>query len=391
MKKIKKTNAVRLLTSIILLALLTGNIFAQGGFIVHPGNDVTLGTGTTLDITDGNLLIQDDNGNAPSFLQNGTVQFTGTGLVQVEQYLTKDKWHGISSPMGDEVNGAYMWIYLMKWLEPTNEWQDIFDPTTQPLVPGKGYFAWSNSNNNPYPATPDFVTLSGTPNYQDINPVLEVTDASIKSGWNLVGNPFPCAVDWNGDAAWNLVNLDASIWVWDPVAGNYKVWNHTSGGSLESGEIAATQSFWVHADDTTGATATSMTIPASQRTHSNNIFYKNGGNDLSNQIKLKVQGNTPENDECIIGFMEGASLGMNSAYDALYLKGNETAPSLYSMVSGSKYAMKQLPDWEQYNAVPLNFKAGIPGTYTISASWTESFPEGLPIFLEDIKENYFQD
>ena len=387
----KKLKVLRLIALTMVFAFSAGSIIAQGGFIVQPGTDVTVASGTTLDITNGNLLLQDDYSNAPSLLQSGTVHFTGSGDAQVEQYLTKDMWHGVSSPVGNEVNGAYMWIYLMKWVEPTYEWQYLSLPTTQALVPGKGYFSWSKSDNTPNPAAPDYVTLNGTLNHQDVNLSLDVTGASIKSGWNFVGNPFPCAVDWNGNAAWNLTNLDASIWVWDPVAGNYKVWNYNSGGGLQSGEITATQAFWVHATDTTGTVSSSMTIPASQRVHSTNSFYKSGGAFIANQLKLKVQGNTPENDETIIGFMDGATVEMNPMYDAQYLSGNETAPSLFSVLGANSYAMKQLPGWEENNAIPVNFIAGIPGEYTIGASWIESFPEGLPIFLEDKKENFFQD
>jgi hypothetical protein len=51
--------------------------------------------------------------------------------------------------------------------------------------------------------------------------------------------------------------------------------------------------------------------------------------------------------------------------------------------------MKQLPDWEQYDAVPVGFKAGEEDTFTITADWMESFPDDLKIFLEDKKQNYF--
>lgn len=376
-----------------LSGVLCAEAFGQsGGAIIAPGTAVTIESGTTLDISNGYLLLQDDYSHAPSFLQKGTVQFTGSGEAQAELYLPKDVWHIVSSPVQNEVNGAFLWIYLAEFLEPTNTWHYLNKPLNIPLDPGQGYYCWSYTSdpNGTYPASPDSVVYNGTLNHQDVNLTMTVTAASIKSGWNLVGNPFPCAIDWNGHTDWNLTNLDATVWVLDPVAGNFKIWNYNSGGTLNSGEIASGQGFWVHATDTVTSTTSSFTLPASQRVHSDNPFYKSGGPMLANQLKLMVQGNGPENDETIIGFSENASPGFSPVYDARYLEGgNELAPMLFSVVSANSYALKLLPDWEQFPAIPVNFIANVPGNYTISASWIENFPEDLPVFLEDKKENHF--
>ena len=377
------------------VSIFVMNTYGQsGGIIVSPGTTVTQEAGTTIEITNGSLVLEDDFSSSPSFIQKGIVSYLGTGDSKVEQYLIKDKWHIVSPPVQDEVNGAYMWMYLYNWTETSWTWQSMNQPTNVPLNPGQGYYVWAyttDPNGGGYPVSPDSVVLNGTLNYQDLNLNLTVTDASPKSGWNLLGNPFPCGLDWNGSADWNLTNLDATIWIWDPVSGNYKFWNYNTGGSLQSGEIAATQGFWVHADDTTGTVSTSLTLPESQRVHTTNDFYKSGGASLPNQLKFKVQGNSTENDECIIGFHNGATEQPNNLLDALYLKGGETAPALYTSLLGNNYAMKQLSSWNEYGMVPMFFKAAVSGIYSLSASWIESFPTDLPIYLEDKMENFFLD
>jgi hypothetical protein len=379
--------------NLMFMTILVMNTHGQsGGIIVAPGTTVTQEAGTTIDINNGSLVLKDDLSTAPSFLQKGIVSYTGNGDSKVEQYLAKDKWHIVSPPVQNEVNGAYMWMYLYNWTETSWSWQFMNQPVNQSLNPGQGYYAWAyttDPNGGGYQTSPDSVVLNGTLNHQDLNLNLSVTDASPKSGWNLLGNPFPCGLDWNGNTEWNLTNLDATIWIWDPMSGNHKFWNYNTGGSLQSGEIAATQGFWVHADDTTGTVSTSLTLPVSQRVHSTNNFYKSGGSTLPNQLKLKVQGSSPENDECIIGFHNGATAQLNNMLDALYLKGGETAPSLYTSLLGNNYAMKQLSSWKEYNTVPMVFNAAIPGIYMLSASWIESFPADLPIYLEDKKESSF--
>ncbi len=379
---------------LIAFAVVNMRINAQtGGIIVSPGTTITEESGSTIDITYGNLLLQDDYNSSPSFIQKGSLHFTAGGDAKVEQYLNKDRWHIISSPVQYEVNGAYIWMYLYKYVEPSNSFVYMNQPTTQPLNPGQGYYVWAYTTdpNGTFPPSADSAVLQGILNSQDINLTLTVTDSSPKSGWNLIGNPFPCGLNWNGNSDWNLTNLDATVWIWDPIAGNHKTWNYSTGiGTLQSGEIAATQGFWVHAHDTTGASATSLTLPASQRLHTTNDFYKNSQPELPNHLKLKVEGNTQENDETIIGFTDIATPEPNSQLDALYLEGSETSPSLYVRIAGNSYAVKELPDWETFHTVPIGFKAGIPGLYTLSADWTETFPSDLDIFLEDKKENYQQ-
>ncbi len=328
------------LKSILLLGLLLigfVNLYGQGGMKVLAGTDVTVGEGIYVKITDGaNLLLADNYSTAPSFLQRGTLNFTGGGEAFVEQYLTKDNWHIVAAPVNNEVIGAFMWMYLYEYLEPTNTFNVLTQPVNTPLNVGEGYFLWAYSTHPEYPISPDSTVLNGILNYTDVNLSLSNTDASPKSGWNLLGNPFPCAVDWNGDASWNLNNVGATIYIYDAAeSGNYKVWNYNSGGTLNNGNIVAGQGFWVRTADTTG-TAASLTIPESQRLHSNEPFYKSSGATLSNQLKLKVAGSSSLNDETIIGFIQEATGGYDSDYDAGYLYGEQEAPSLYSVIYGTR-------------------------------------------------------
>ncbi len=95
-------------------------------------------------------------------------------------------------------------MYLFEYDEPTDVFTDLFDPITIPLNVGEGYFVWS-----PLGAA-NYVTLNGTSNKTDVPVTLTVTPATNKSGWNLLGNPFPCVVEWNGNASWALNNVSCN-------------------------------------------------------------------------------------------------------------------------------------------------------------------------------------
>ena len=53
-------------------------------------------------------------------------------------------------------------------------------------------------------------------------------------GFNLVGNPYPSSIDWQASSGWDRSTLEESaggndMWVWNPTAKNYGVFNSASG------------------------------------------------------------------------------------------------------------------------------------------------------------------
>ncbi len=346
------------------LLIFFGESFGQGGITVSTGTDVTVETGTTLDIGSGNLLLKDDLSTSPSFLEKGSLTFSGGGQAYVEQYLSQDSWHIVSPSVSNEVNGAYMWMYMYNYTEATNTWTVMNQPTTQPLNAGQGYFIWSYSTdpNGTFPASPDSVVLNGLLNKADVGLALSNTDASPKSGWNLLGNPYPCAIDWNSN--WASTNVGPTVYLYDDAGtGNYQTWNWNSGlgtNGKTNGNIAAGQGFWVRAADTTGV-ATSLTVPQGERLHSSQAFLKNSWDNL---LRLQTIGENGS-DETLICFSEEASTGFDTGLDAWHIMGNDDAPSLYSVLGNDSYAVNFLPSIEEMQAVPVSFMALQEGSYTI--------------------------
>jgi hypothetical protein len=361
----------------------------QADMIVHPGTDVTLGPGVTLDIGGEKLLLQDDLSSTPSFLQYGNLNFSNGGKTYVEQYLPKDGWHMICSPVSDEVIEAFLWNYLLEFDEPTGAFNDLTLPVTIPINVGQGYFAWSYTASPTWPISPDSVVMDGTLNNANVNLVLSNTDASPQSGWNLVGNPFPVAIEWNGDSDWNLNNVAGTMYILDADgSGNYLTWNPISGGTNPNGGyIAATQGFWVRTADTTG-TAASITIPVSQRVHNNAVFYKSGESFLPNQLMLTVEG-ADQADKTIVGFIEEATQDYDAKYDGVYYYPPAEAISLYTTTNQQKFALNHLPSVKTNTTIPLAFESKVEALYSISAEWMNSFSEDLPIFLQDKRDGVY--
>ncbi|HOP14814.1 MAG TPA: T9SS type A sorting domain-containing protein, partial [Lentimicrobium sp.] len=200
-------------------------------------------------------------------------------------------------------------------------------------------------------------------------------------GWNLLGNPFQSAIDWdivlNGPGSTPVV--DAAVYVWD--GAQYVSYNGYA-GSLTDGIIPPQNGFFVKAI----GDGLSLTIPLYARVHSNIEFYKASP---ANLLSLRANGNGYK-DETFIRFNSAATPLFDGRHDAYKLWGLSNAPQLYSIVPGDVLSINELP-FEGNEVVNLGFKCGVGGTYSITASGMESFSASTPVMLEDLKLNTIQD
>jgi len=376
--------------------ILSGAVFGQTGITVGTGAEVTVGQGATINVSNGNFSVLVEENARGSFLEIGDLTFSGSGEAMMQQYLTKDQWHAVTSPMSNEDIGVYEWMYLYSWDEPSKDWTNLILPETLPLNPGEGYYVWNTLDTNTiFPNTPYYtVTHNGIFNKNDIVTSPTFTSGgqgSQNKGWNLLGNPFPCAIDWNGHADWNLVNVESTVYFGDyTVSGNYPEWNwETQTGTLgkTDGYITATQGFWVKTSKKNPTP--SLTIPVSQRLHSNTTPFYKSESSINEILRLRVDGNGYF-DETIIGFIPDATYDYDH-YDAYKMIGRDEAPQLYSIVGDEMMTMNFLPEVSDDMIVPLGFEVGAPGIYTIDATQIEGFDNALFIYIEDLKENTVQD
>jgi len=387
---ISKTNIMKLSKLIYtasLLLFISQLSFGQG-MKVKPGTNVTINTSTTLKVAGGgDFTVEDNQAYSPSLVEKGSLAFSGGGELEVQQYLEKFQWHIVSSPMTSQTIEPYTGMYLYSYDETTDSWQNLYQ-LTDPLNAGEGYFVW------PVTGNPDIVKFKGTGNKSDINITLTVTPSTNNSGWNLIGNPFPCVVDWNGDASWNLNNVSSTIYLYDYAAGNYKTWNFNTGTGTNgktNGYIAATQGFWVRTNDTTGSQSSySLTIPQSQRVASPSTEFYKSGQVEENMLRLTVHNNT-FSDECVIAFNEQATDDFDNDFDAYKLNTKVLSPKIFTSTGNIKQTVNFMTSVENHETVTVGFFAGTDGEFTLNVSGMNSFPAGLPVYLEDTKDEIFQD
>ncbi|MEA3478843.1 MAG: T9SS type A sorting domain-containing protein [Bacteroidota bacterium] len=359
---------------------------------IQAGNFITVNTGRTLTVNGDLLLESNSDGNA-SLITDGTLSVTGT--TTVDQYLTGSQRTMVATPTTGSTYGTLQASPnnendFYRWDEPTNYWIDLNngDPPGTPLSMGVGYHVLYNKT-SAIAVTKQF---TGPINTSNVSPTITYSGTTSNVGWNLVGNPFPCAIDWDISDGWTKGNLQNTIYLFDGT--QYISWNGSTGG-IAGGILPPAQGFFVRADG--GGGPYTLTIKTGARLHSTREHYKNA---LNNLLKLVVEMEGNEIiDETYINFNSDATDGFDDFYDGYKLPGiylpsipaMDESQQLYSIIPGDLLSINVLPPSENPITVQLGFEAKEDGVYTFVASELESFEAAMSITLEDLRDNVIID
>ncbi len=353
---------------------------------MDAGAEITIESTGTFNVFGDFEMQANTSGDIPSLVNYGIFSVRNSSTIQ--DYISAGRWHYLSSPLSEDTAGIFMDMYLYSFDESiydtnatgvtTAGWVNITDESVS-LIPGTGYKVWS------YSANPGSKTVSfteGRPNDGTIELTTTATDQDGngnidgKEGWNLVGNPFPSAIDWDNSGWVGKNKFDASIYVYD--GSQYLSWNGST-GSITDGVIPAMQAFFVKATDFSPL----LKVGNSARVHGASPYKES---EVQNLLKLTVYGNGFK-DETFINFNENATQGFDSQFDAYKLKGIVEAPQLYSIVGDDILSINVLPGFDNEVTLPLGFEVGAESEYTITAFDLDSFSDGVDAYLEDLQEN----
>lgn len=206
---------------LLIMCAATSSLLSAQGLKVEPGSCIKVELGTTLKIANGDLVLKSNASGDASLIDLGNVEYLGSGEAKVERYLTHGKWHLVSSPVSGAVAGMFTGDYLQTHSEATNVYTDV-TLASDPLNIMQGYALWCTSAE----ATTEL--FSGITNTK----AKSIGFTKSGEGWNLVGNPYPSALDW--DAVTIPGQLGGAIWLFDPTVGengNYKYYINGGGSA----------------------------------------------------------------------------------------------------------------------------------------------------------------
>lgn len=340
---------------------------------IAPNTDLTVHN-TIYNYGNASCLIIDADASGMGSIIHNTPFVQGT----VEQYITSERWHLVSSPISDAIINTYYDIYLKEYSEPTDTWTYLVNPVTMPMNVPQGYSAWASDI---YTGT-TIGLFGGTLNVEDVDiNYLPYTPAAAMTGFNLIGNPYPCAIDWNQN--WPTNNISGWAVIYDN--GTYRGWNPYLTGSNRSyngkldGIIPATNGFWVRATNN----AASLTIPASERVHSNQPFYKEAEESTAGSVRLLARANN-WTDEAAIIFHDNGTTGFDGLYDLEKLYNVEESPQIYSISDEKNYAVNVLGKLSDNMVIPIGFEMIVTGDYSIEAGEIQNIGSEYDVLLEDI-------
>ncbi|MGX7666981.1 GEVED domain-containing protein [Flavobacterium pedocola] len=406
------------------------NAFART-LTVRPNGDLQILSNNNLTVTDG--VTVDASGifnieNAGSLIQVNNVANSGNIFMKRNVNIRKLDYVYWSSPVANfGLNNVspgttgYKWKWTPTIPTNTNGFGNWLG-TSETMTLGKGYIV---RGPNAYTTTLQnyTATFTGVPNNGTITiPISRGTynGANYATGvsttpatkdddnWNLIGNPYPSAIDANTFLA-NNTNIAGFIKLWthgtlpssaiaDPFYENF-VANYTVAdyitfnylGSLSpifDGKIAAGQGFFVLMNHTSAATTENVTFTNTLRSNANRndqFFRDSEGTSEKHRIWLDLISPSNAGSRTLVGYATGATHGKDHYYDAPALD-VKTDFEIYSLIGDERFNIqgKGLP-FDSADVIPLGIKAPTSGNYTIAIGTVDG------MFAETTRKIYLLD
>jgi hypothetical protein len=324
----------------------------------------------------GNIIIKSDTSGTGSLINYGN--YAGNGNVNVERYIHKlnpNDFSLFTTPFNNIiVNSSTTGNSIIKsYSEQSQNWVTVNQNDN--LVRGKGYSIIPSSE-----ITVNFSDTSLTGGSFFYNNLTYTNNplSSVPNGLNLVGNPYTSAIDWSNSGIVKS-NIDASIYCFNGV--NYISWNGQI-GAFNDGIVPSLQGFFVRAN----AANPVLQIPDSARIHNNKSFLKKSQKNINNLLMIIAEGNS-YSDIAYLNFNQNATQSFDSNFDAYKLFGIDDAPQVYTTIpsTNTKLSINVIDALNTNLYIPIGYKVGVAGNYSIKFENLSSFSPTTNFFLHDVK------
>lgn len=358
------------------------------GMVLEPGAKATI---TTLTAS-GDLKLRSNSSAISSLITISAVN------AIVEIYLSGGgspnyKWHYISTPVSSIATSVFTgttsnlaqyveslpvsdspYSLLRGWIA-YDTWSYYLNSITgsngfSSLAPGKGYNYYYTANKT--------YSFSGTLNTSDPSPALGYSgiDASM-SGFNLLGNPFPCGLDWQYiiDNSYPDNTSKALYFTKDNAQCAYVNGVSVPLAAGVTQFIPPMQGFFVK----TYSTENTVYLSTNARTHSTHSRYK--GEEIIPLVRLSISENE-NTDETVIRFDELAKSDLDYDFDAVKMFSSDNV-SIYSSLNNTDYVVNGQPFPEEFVEIPIVVNITQEGVHTITATQLQ----GLDSYNVDLIDN----
>ena len=396
-------------------ALITGSYDTSinGDFICKNLN--VSSTGSVVIATSTSIIVQTNLDNLGSFTieDKGSLLMLDDSGTVFGNYLVKRNtpnnldiymYSFFSSPMVEEDSN------INTIFDPTDiiyYWDTTNNPTYYVFIPHEDGMGNSNKLGlgKGYSVAPTSMTgvvtrtFTGKINTGDITVPVYYTDSSSSPGqfgYNIIGNPYPSAIDWFAFKADNASTITGTMYLFRDQTGSvqygsdYIAVNKLGTVPYDEGNefVGSAQGFVVR----TNANG-NVLFKNSHRVANNEQFFRN-----STQSRLSTAGNswlkisgTANKSSILIGFNSNGTTEFDDDYDGAFI-GAADPLQFYSLMGTEKLLINAQPELTSPNnvSIPLGIKPESTGFYTISIEEEFINPDYL-IILEDTQTSTITD
>lgn len=215
---------------------------------------------------------------------------------------------------------------------------------------------------NPAPSA-NVTTLWVKGTYPNHSTSISVTNSNRKdannrlydnNGMNLIGNPFPSAIDWN---VISRSNVDDGYVVYDRTGNSYKGWNGSTGSAGRY--ISANQAFFVYCNNSSGG---SLTINEWDKYDGvgGSIFQEK----LINHLKINLMYDSSYNSDTYLHFREDAK-NTKDNFDIPQMGNNGTNVATIDE-SNFPYNINSMGAIDSFESIPLSVQGTPAATLKLS-------------------------
>jgi autotransporter-associated beta strand protein len=397
----------------------------MGGATLNIVNELNVPGSSSLTFESGASLVQ----QIETATNTGNITYKRDAIVKQLDYVY---W---SSPVvGKDVNSIYSGTpaaNTLSWL-PTapnsNGSTGNWTGSSGTMPAAKGYAIRVPNSLDPVTASTVTTTFVGVPhngdytfgvargdyNGVDIQGTNSATITANDDNWNLLGNPYPSAIDADAFLLANATVLQGSIDVWthgttpsttiaQPFYGtfgsNYSANDYITYNSLASqagpatfnGKIAAGQAFFVKMVDGPSAATGTVTFTNALRnvSYDNSQFFRSANSATPSIEKHRiwldlVSNSTNDVSRIAVGYATGATAQYDRMFDAT--SDYQSSQSFFSLIDQNIYSIqgRALP-FVNTDTIPMGYAVPTAGTYKIGIHAVDGLfaNNGQTIYLQD--------
>lgn len=383
----------------------SGTVIINSAHTLNIINQVTV-SGGSLTFEDGASLVQVNDAAVNS--GNITYKRKTTPLKQYDYTY----W---SSPVAGATLSQLATNSLMYNFSPTiNNW--VYQVGGTAMIQGVGYIGRAPQNLTYSPTQIVETSFFGVPGNGVINtPIIKSSGT-----YNLVGNPYPSAIDADLFITANSSTTNGTVYFWTHntaitnnqyITNDYAKYNLTgavrtstsalSGGALPTGKIAAGQGFFVEAKTSLADGTYSTVFNNSMRILGNNTqFFKTEHpittNSASNELErhriwLSLNNSLGAYSQMLVGYVQTATEGFDSLFDGKTLPAGNSV-SIYTMVDEYDLSIqgKGLP-FSETDVIPVGYSTTVNGEMTIKMDDFDGLFDSQDVYLFDKTTNVLHD